>query len=217
MDDEDTFGEPGRLIIKNVESEFEAVQRTGWHPKTRTIFVDGMIGEDWGASFQQMMWWLERGENHEPVTIYLQTPGGDTQSMYEFYDVVTSSPCEVTIIGHGQVCSAGVLMLVCGDVRYVMENCVLMSHEASGFGAEAGLRHSEAKERRKWEDWTVSQWNVLMARHTPHDAAFWKSITGRKAELWKLGAYEIVQQGLADAVLDPHSKLKKFFPKVEDD
>ncbi len=210
MDDEGA-----QLIVKTIESPFEAMTRQGFHTKTRTIWIEGNIGEDWGAFFQQVMWWFEQ-ESHDPITIYLQTPGGDTQSMYEFYDIVVGSPCEVTMIGHGQVCSAGVLMLVCGDVRYVMENCVLMSHEASGFGTDEGLRHSEAKERRKWEDWTVSQWNVLMARHTPHDAAFWKSITGRKAELWKLGAYEIIQQGLADAVLDPHSKLTKFFPKVED-
>lgn len=213
---EDPSKDLTRLEIQAKETEFEGIIRRGYDEATRTVFVEGEIGDGYGSEFEQIMWWLERGGNHDPITIWLSTPGGDVQSMYQFYDAVVGSPCQVTTIGHGEVVSAGVLMLVCGDRRYVRENCVLMSHESGGFGAgEDGLRYSEAKDRRKWEDWVTSRWNELMARHTPHDAAYWKSVTSRRAELWKLGAAEIIEQGLADGVWDPHGNLARFEVKQE--
>ena len=178
--------------------------------RTREIFVSEEITEEFGSWFRVVLRYLE-AQSHEPITIWIDTPGGDEVSMFAFYDAVTGSPCEVTTVGSGEICSAGVLMLACGSPghRLVTENCVLMSHEGGRGGAAAAtLRHSEAKDRRKFEDWSQAHWFELMARHTAlvneeRDAAFWKSITNRKAEYWLLGGEAIIADGIADHIYTP--------------
>ena len=171
----------------------------GVYEKTREIFIEGEIDDDFGGWLTMVFRRLQLQGPGEPITVWLNTPGGDVQSMFVFYDLVTTIPEEVTVIGIGAVCSAGVLMLACADKRLVSENCVLMSHEYSGASGE-NLRYSEAKERRKWDDWVHLRWIQLMARHTPQDEAYWKRITERKAEFWLLGGESIVEEGLADGI-----------------
>lgn len=175
---------------------------------TREIFIGEEISEDFGGWFTKVFRYLLL-LNHDPITVWLNTPGGDEESSLVFHDLVITSPAKVTIVGTGSICSAGVLMLACGHHRFVTENCVLMSHESRSSG-ESSLRHSEAKERRKWEDWMHSRWFELMGRCTsPHnperDAAFWKRKTEGKAEYWLLGAQAIIADGIADATYDPEA------------
>lgn len=188
------------------ETAFDQVQRLSFDLHERVIWVCDEIETDFGGWFAQVMRAMEANCSTKSVTVWLNTPGGDVQSMFAFYDIVQASKLEVIGIGHGQVVSAGVLMMACCNTRYVTENCVLMSHEGADYDS-GGLRYSEAKERRKWEDWTHARWCELMARHTPHDAAYWRSLTNRKAEYWLLGGEAIVAEGLADKVINVNNKL----------
>ncbi len=169
---------------------------------TREIFITSDINDDFGGWFTKVFRRLLILDPEAPITVWLDTPGGDEQGMLVFYDLVTTSPAPVTIVGSGSICSAGVLMLACGQTRLVTENCTLMSHESRGLGGP-DLRHSEAKDRRKWEDWLHERWFELMGRCTaPHkpeiDAAFWKRVTNRKAEFWLLEGSQIIDHGIAD-------------------
>jgi ATP-dependent Clp protease protease subunit len=170
----------------------------GVFEKTREIFISDDIDEDFGGWITMVLRRLQLLGPGEPITVWLNCPGGDVQSMFVFYDLVTTIPEEITVIGIGGVCSAAVLMLACADKRLVSENCVLMSHEPVVSGEE--LRYSEAKQRRQWTDWIHKRWIELMARHTPQDEAFWKRTTERTAEYWKLGGEDIVAAGLADGI-----------------
>lgn len=173
---------------------------------TREIFVTDDIEDDFGRWFTMVFRRL-LALSSKPITVWLNTPGGDEEGMLVFYDLVTTSPAPVTIVATGSVCSAGVLMLACGHNRLVTENCTLMSHESRGLGGP-DLRHSESKERRKWEDWLHEQWFELMGRcctrtRPESDAKFWKRVTEKKAEYWLLGGQQIIDAGIADAIYDP--------------
>lgn len=160
------------------------------------IHVGEQIGEDTGTWF----WTLLDHFADRRVQVHVNTPGGDVTSMFAMHDAIRRHGNVVTI-GYGQVCSAGVLLLACGHERYVTESCLLMSHEATGFGGDLGYR--AAKDRRKAEDWQHLYWCELMSRYTPpeKDKAWWKRTTDRQAEYWLLGGEEIVAAGLADAVI----------------
>jgi ATP-dependent protease ClpP protease subunit len=200
--------------IRVEETQVEKFLRLNFDAATRTIWIDGEIDTEFGTWFRKMVWTLEQA-SHDPITVWLNTPGGDVPSMFAFYDAVVATPCEVTIIGCGEVISAGVLMLVCGDRRLVTENCVLMSHQGADFES-GGLNYKEMLERKKYWDWTMTQWNYLMARHTPYDAQYWKAITSKKAEFWLLGGRAIKDHGLADDLYEPSGKLWDRFPEDED-
>jgi len=193
--------------VRAQESRWEQNRRLFVDFETRTVWVEGEVESGFGCWFQSIMWELVRLDDKAPVTIWLCTPGGDVTSSYQFYDFIRSAPFEVTIIGHGEVASAGVLMLACGHKRYATENCVVMAHEYRGGMGQGELKASEARDRRDFEDWMTDSWFELMARHTKHDAEFWKKKQTKKAEFWLLGAKAIIDIGIVDAVYDPYNKL----------
>lgn len=178
-------------------SPLEIIDRQGVNVTQRKIYIDD-IDEETGTWFLKVRDYLA-DLGGSPIEVVLNTPGGDVNSMFVFHDAVQSSPVPIHTLGTGMVCSAGVLMLACGHVSRVTESCVWMSHEPSGFGGD-GLRLSEARDRRRADDWTQEHWANLMSRHTPRDSAYWKSISKRKAEYWICGGEAIVQAGMADEV-----------------
>ncbi len=205
------------MMDKNVtqtivqETPLGRMARCEYDLDARTIWLADIETEtgDW---FRMVMWWMERQDPTKPIFVWINSPGGSVASMYQIHDCIVGSPCKVVTIGHGEIVSAAVLIFVAGHERLVTESCVFMSHEGADMGGGGGLRHSEAKDRRKYEDWLMSHWNVLMARRTPYDAAHWKAITTRKAEFWLLGGHAIIEYGIADAIHDPAGRLSQFAP-----
>lgn len=209
LDITDLIGEPKDVHLTSiVETRYAKAYRTDYDLEARMIWL-GEIEAESGDWFRHTLWMFETDKPGEPITVWLNTPGGNVPSMFQIYDAVVGSLSEITIIGHGEVISAGVLIFVAGHKRLVTDNCVFMSHEGADFEA-SGLNYSEMKERKKYWDWTMSRWNELMARHTPYDAAHWKSVTSKKAEFWLLGGQAIVDYGVAHSVYDPAGKLKQF-------
>lgn len=186
QDDYSTKPAPWEVHVLNLD----------FNSKTREIFLDGEIEDGTGAWF----WAVCRILGPGSITVHMNTPGGDVDSMYAIHDAIRWHG-DVTIVAYGQCCSAGVLILACAHRRVVGESLVLMSHESSSSGGELGYR--AAKDRRKAEDWHHEWWCELMARYTPQDSAWWKRKTERQAEYWLLGGQAIVDAGLADEVLTP--------------
>lgn len=177
---------------------------------TREIFVSGEIDEDFGPWFTCVMQYLEQ-RSDDPVTIWINTPGGNETSMFVFHDLVRATPLHVTTIGTGQVCSAGVLMLACGNTRLVTESCVLMSHRGRG-GVDGDMETIQA--RLEYIEWSEKHWSRLMERYTPdevdgrrRDFNYWFQLGKKRAEFWLLGGEAIVHEGIADALyLAPHQQ-----------
>ena len=188
-------------LAKDIMQALYFVTETGIDIPNRTIYLAEEIEEVGGVSSALLMAFKAFEKTPEPITIYIDTPGGSMAQMFAIYDIITSSPNEVIGIGVGEIASAGVLLLACCDKRYVTENAVLMSHQPTVEGQT--LRLDEAKARRRWEDWNQERWAELMARHTPKDKTYWNRITKKEAELWLLGGEEIVAAGLADEVIKP--------------
>lgn len=189
-------------LIHAQEAPFDLVMRRNFNEATREIFVDDGIDPDFGGWFLKVHRYLCAGVAAEkPITVWLNTGGGDVQSMFMFCDTVKNSRAPITVIGHGNVCSAGVLMLAAGHKRLVTRHVVMMVHQYASDGESEGLRYAEAKERRKWEDWTHVRMIELMAEYSGRDVKYWKSVFDKKPEHWLLGGQEIVDEGLADEVL----------------
>jgi len=184
--------------------ELKHIQAMGADVEDRALYVFGEIDDNFGAWFTTALKYLER-LNHDPITIWLNTPGGDVESMFVFHDLVQLSPCEITVIATGQVCSAGVLMLACCHKRYVTESCILMSH---GFQDSTRGTSRQMKDYVKVVEWQEEHWAQLMSRYTPdfvdgraRDSKYWSQLVKRASEWWVTGGDAIVHEGLADAVL----------------
>lgn len=175
---------------------------------TREIFVTEEITEGFGGWFTLTLKYLE-AQSPEPIIVWVNTPGGDVQAMFTFHDLVQASPCHITTIGTGQVCSAGVLMLACGNRRLVTESAILMSHR----GEDSLMGSLEAMEAQmKVAKWAEEHWAQLMSRYTPdtvegkaRDAKYWFQLGKKNAEWWVTGGRQIVAEGIADEVYSVNS------------
>jgi ATP-dependent Clp protease protease subunit len=184
--------------------ELAHVDKMDCNVVTREVFVGGEIDEEFGPWFTCVMADLE-SLSDDPITIKLDTPGGNETSMFTFHDLVRSSPCHITVVALGQVCSAGVLMLACADMRLVHESTVLMSHRGKG---DVGGDYETIMARTKYVKWSEQHWSRLMDRYTPdevdgqrRDVAFWFNLGKKQPEWWLLGGASIVHEGLADAII----------------
>lgn len=128
----------------------------GFHPTTRCIYLGtDDEGEDQSVNFQmarqviKALHILETGSAELPIIAYLNTGGGDTAQGLAIYDAFTRSPCHVTIIGTGEVMSAGAVILQAADLRQVTKNTTLMLHYGS-----MGLNGSPGEVLTSVEDWS---------------------------------------------------------------
>ncbi len=79
---------PNELILVHTqEGPFQAIQRLGFNEARREIYIDGEIDPDFGDWFLQIHRYLT-GKSTDPIDVYLNTGGGDVQSMFMFYDTV---------------------------------------------------------------------------------------------------------------------------------
>lgn len=192
------------LNLPSKAPEFMFINEMNVNFGTREIFVAGEIDADFGPWFTGLMSYLAYVGPGQPVTVWLNTYGGDVNSMFVYHDIVRAAKFEVNVIAVGQVCSAGVLMLACGHNRYVTENCILMSHRGED-GMHGNLEQLEA--RMKYVKWSEERWAELMARYSPdyvdgvaRDAKYWFALGKKRSEWWVFGGEAIVHEGLADAV-----------------
>jgi ATP-dependent Clp protease protease subunit len=184
--------------------EFSHIENLGVDLEKRELYVMDEIDEAFGSWFTMVMRYLE-AQSHDPITIWLCTPGGSVESMFTFHDIVQTSPCDITIIATGQVCSAGVLMLACGHRRLVTESTILMSHRGEG---EFSGNIEQAEAQLKVMKWQEEHWADLMARYTPdtgpdgraRDQKHWFKLGAKNAEWWIMGGKAIVDEGLADGI-----------------
>jgi ATP-dependent protease ClpP protease subunit len=199
--------------------ELAHVQNMNVNLKAREIFVAGDIAPEFGDWFTCVMRYLE-SLSTDPIIIWLNTPGGDVGSMFTFHDLVRASTCEVITIGTGQVCSAGVLMLACGNYRLVTESTTLMSHR----GEDQIIGNLEQMEAQiKVVKWSEEHWAVLMDRYTPEkcadgklrDARYWFQLGKKSAEWWITGGAAILEEGIADAIYNAENLAKALSGEID--
>ena len=70
-------------------------------------------------------------ESTEPIKIHLQTIGGCWYAGMGIYDAIKLSKCKVSIIGYGQICSMGTIIMQSADKRIMMPHCIFMCHYRS--------------------------------------------------------------------------------------
>lgn len=185
-----------KLLIDSPDRELVFMGENSASIKDRTIYLIDEIDQDSYYRFVQALDLLNRTEG--PIKFIINTPGGDVDFEFSIYDLIRTSKNPIYTIGTGSVCSAGVLLLACGNKRFVLENTTIMAHQSS---IEIEGRFDEVESRFKWTKWAEQLWPELMARHTPQDASFWRKLIKKEAEAWYLGGQAIVDVGIADYVI----------------
>ncbi|MDD6037555.1 MAG: ATP-dependent Clp protease proteolytic subunit [bacterium] len=111
------------------------------HLMNRNIFLNGKIDSDMANDFLSQFLYLEQ-ESDGPITIYINSPGGEVNAGLMIYDAIQGSKNIINLICTGMAASMAAILLAGGQKghRYILKHSKVMIHEpliSNGVGGSA--------------------------------------------------------------------------------
>jgi len=97
--------------------------------KERFVLSGSIDMDTTQAVVSQLLEWEEEGAERNAVTIIINSDGGNLTDAFAIIDSIKMSRFKVTTVGIGEISSAGAMILLAGDVRYMTDHAILMLHE----------------------------------------------------------------------------------------
>src|SRR5690606_37086620 len=116
------------MARSSLRSEIDSVFQFSVNLEARKLYVMDGIDEDSVYKAIVGLDLLEQKSAERPITIYLNTPGGEVYTGLSLYDAIRRFPTKVTIIGSGECMSMGAFLLQSADERLLDENTTVMLH-----------------------------------------------------------------------------------------
>lgn len=138
----------------------------------------------------------DASQNGAPITILLNSDGGDVYEALGIIDYINSLPIKINIIARGRAMSAAALILACATgTRAASKMSSIMVHEIStaNQGKASDIR-ANADHLENLEDLTFQ----LLAQHTKMDLEFWRKQARKDFYMSPTTALEY---GLIDTIL----------------
>lgn len=165
----------------------------------RKIFLNGEINNDMANDFLLQFLYLEKEEN-EPVTIYINSPGGSVDAGLMIYDTIQGSNLTINMVCTGMAASMAAIILAGGQKgrRYILPNSKVMIHEpliSNGVGGSAtsikNISDSILETRKKV--------NGIIAKHTGKSI---KEVNKATSFDNYMNATEAIEFGICDKVTE---------------
>jgi ATP-dependent Clp protease protease subunit len=131
-----------------------------------------------------------------PILIYIDSYGGEIDSLTHMLDVMDSVPNNVITACIGKAMSCGAVLLSHGDQRFVAPNARVMIHQASG-----GMRGTtnEIKTTLVELDRINAEMIKLLAKNTGKSVKAIKAIFDKNLDKY-LTPKEVIKLGIADSI-----------------
>lgn len=171
----------------------------------RTIGIYDVIGEDWwtgGGFTAKRMSAALRSLGKGPVTVAINSPGGDMFEGIAMYSMLREHPGEVTVKVMGLAASAASIIAMAGDSVQIARPAFLMVHNC--WLMAAGNRHDLRDIADQLEPFDAAMADVYSAR-TGDDAKAMAKLMDR--ETW-IGGSAAVDQRFADSLLESEEVKK---------
>ncbi len=170
--------------------------------KTRTILLTGEIDKDSGERVIRQLLLLE-SLAEEPITIMIDSPGGDVDAGFAIFDMIRFIRNEVRIVGMGLVASAGALVLLAvpRERRFGLPNSHYLIHQPlSGIRGVATEIEIHARELEKTRD----RINKIIAVETGQDLE--RVVRDTDRDYW-MNADEALSYGLLSKIVSSRAEL----------
>ncbi len=102
-------------------------------PETRTLLLAGTIHEKSSSSFISQLLSLVLKDQQAPISIHLNTPGGNLSDGIAIYDALQAVPNLVVATAIGQCASAGLLILSAANVKLSFANTMFFYHPLQSY------------------------------------------------------------------------------------
>lgn len=168
----------------------------------RRLFIIGEINADSAMDFLKQMMILNLEDNQTPITVFINSPGGEIDNGLLIYDAIVGS--KVRTVCSGCAYSMGAVLFICGKDRVMLPHSKLMLHEPL-LGGKIGGNASSIKSISESLLETKIMMNKLLAFHTGRTETEMDVLTSYDHYF---SAQEAVEMGFAD-------KIKSFKEMME--
>ena len=102
--------------------------------KERIVFLVGPVNDAVASLVTAQLLFLESENPEEPISLYINSPGGLVTAGLAMYDTIQYIKCPVHTVCIGQASSAGSLILASGKPgnRFALPHAKIMIHQPSG-------------------------------------------------------------------------------------
>ena len=164
----------------------------------RRLFITGDINGDSAMDFFKQIMLLNLEDERAPISVFINSPGGEIDNGLLIYDAIVSSKAPVRTFCCGCAYSMGAVLFTCGRERYMMPHAKLLLHEPL-LGGKIGGNASSIKSISESLLETKSMMNKLLAFHTGKTEKEMDELTSYDHYF---SAKEAVEMGLADGIKD---------------
>ncbi|GAB1314833.1 hypothetical protein MFIFM68171_05043 [Madurella fahalii] len=100
----------------------------------RIVCLNGSIDDTVSASIVAQLLWLESDNPDKPITMYINSPGGEVSSGLAIYDTMTYIKSPVSTVCVGGAASMAAILLIGGEPgkRYALPHSSIMVHQPLG-------------------------------------------------------------------------------------
>ena len=172
--------------------------------KSRTVVISQHVDAKLTAKVLSQLVLLEQEGPEEPITVFINSPGGEIFSGFAIFDMLNFIACPVTTIVTGFAASMGSILSLAADKgrRFSMPQAKIMIHQPllMGYQGRASECEIQAREILKTRDHLVN----LYAEHTGKSLKEIKKALDR--DNW-FSAEEALEYGLNDKVILSRSEL----------
>lgn len=170
--------------------------------KTRTILLTGEVDKDLSEKVIRHLLLLE-SVSSDPITILVDSPGGDVYAGFSIFDMIRFVKAPVRIVGMGLIASAAALILLAvpRERRYGLPNSSYLIHQPlSGIQGVASDIEIHARELEK----TKLRLNEIIAEATGQSLERVSKDTDR--DYW-MNAQEALAYGLIEKIIANRDEL----------
>ena len=168
--------------------------------KKRKVFLWGEVSDKSAREVTEKLLYLEAEEPGEPITFYINTPGGSITAGMAIYDTMRLIKAPITVVVTGMAASMGSILLCGADKgkRLLYPHSRVLIHQPLISGqmiAAAVDIHIQAQEMERLRD----ELNAILAESSGQPLEKIKKDTDRD---FYMTASEAIEYGLADDVVE---------------
>ena len=165
--------------------------------KNRIIMLGTPINDQIANLIVAQLLYLAREDSTKPISMYINSPGGQVYSGLAIYDTMQQIECPISTVAVGFTASFGTVLLTAGTkgMRYALPNATIHLHQPLG-GAQGQASDIEIQAREILR--LRASLNGILAKHTGQSVERIEEDTDRDIYM---DAAQAVGYGLVDKVL----------------
>jgi len=165
--------------------------------KNRIIMLGTPINDQIANLIVAQLLYLAREDSTKPISMYINSPGGQVYSGLAIYDTMQQIECPISTVAVGFTASFGTVLLTAGTkgMRYALPNATIHMHQPLG-GAQGQASDIEIQAREILR--LRTSLNGILSKHTGQPIDRIEVDTDRDIYM---DAAQAVEYGLVDKVL----------------